>query len=73
MNLDDVQANFEDGEKVNMDSLFEKGIATSFYTGGFKLLSNGELTKKVQIEANFISKAAQDKLDANKIKYEILN
>ena len=72
MNLSDIQDSFNDGELVSIETLIEKRIATPAFTGGLKVLSMGELTKKVEIEAHSISKAAIEKLNANKVSFKIL-
>ncbi|MBM3207137.1 MAG: 50S ribosomal protein L15 [Chlamydiae bacterium] len=73
MNLSDIDVMFEDGEHVNIETLIARGIATQVYTGGLKVLSMGELTKKVEIEAVAISAQAQEKLKKNNISFKILS
>lgn len=72
LNLSDIQENFEDGERVCIETLIDKRIATPAYTGGLKILSMGELTKKVEIEAVSISKAAVEKLNSKKIQFKLV-
>ena len=72
LNLSDIQEKFNDGDKVNIETLIERRIATQAYTGGLKVLSMGELTKKVEIEAVAISAQAQEKLTKNNISFKIL-
>ena len=72
LNLRDIEKFFEDGEKVTFETLYQKGLVTPKYTGGFKILSVGELTKKVEIFANGISKEAQKKLSAKGIVFSIV-
>lgn len=73
LNLSDIQEMFNDGDKVNIETLIEMRIATQVYTGGLKVLSMGELTKKVEIEAVAISAQAQEKLNQNKISFKLLS
>jgi large subunit ribosomal protein L15 len=73
MNLSDIEELFEDGDQVNIETLMERRIATQVYTGGLKVLSMGELTKKVEIEAVAISAQAQEKLKKNNISFKILS
>jgi large subunit ribosomal protein L15 len=73
LNLSDIEELFEDGEKVNMEVLLERRIATPFYTGGLKILSMGDLSKKVEIEAFAISAQAKEKLKENNIPFKILS
>lgn len=72
INLGDIERYFNAGEKVNVETLLQKGIMTPHFTGGFKVLANGELTKKVDIEACAISAAAQEKLQKNNIPFKLL-
>ncbi len=72
MNLEQINAFYNDGEVVSYATLKEKGLAKRRLPGGIKILSKGELIKKVSIEANAFSKAAILKLEANKIKYKII-
>lgn len=71
INLDEINALFEDGEIVNFVNLYIRGVVTQKYTGGFKVLSRGELTKKVEIHANAISEAARVKLSEKGIPFTI--
>ncbi|NDE82203.1 MAG: 50S ribosomal protein L15 [Chlamydiia bacterium] len=73
LNLSDVQDLFNEGDQVNIEVLIHRGIATQAYTGGLKILSMGNLTKKVDIEAVAISAQAQEKLKQNKISFKLLN
>lgn len=73
MNLSDIQELFNDGDKVNIETLINRRIATQAYTGGLKILSMGELTKKVEIEAVAISEKAQEKLNNHKISFKLLS
>jgi large subunit ribosomal protein L15 len=73
LNLSDIEDNFKDGETVSIETLIAKRIATQAYTGGLKVLSMGELTKKVEIEAVAISAPAQEKLNKNKISFKLLS
>jgi large subunit ribosomal protein L15 len=62
INLEDIERLFNDGERVDLLALREKGIlkGSSF---GLKILGKGDLSKKVTIEANAISASAKEKLD----------
>jgi large subunit ribosomal protein L15 len=63
---------YADGEMVSLKTLQEKGFAPRRVEGGLKILSNGELTKKVTIEAAAYSAAAQDKLTQMGIAYKVV-
>lgn len=61
INLAQIQAFFNDGDLVNLESLHAKGlIGNSSY--GVKILGDGNLTKNVRIEAHSISEGARAKL-----------
>lgn len=70
INLGRLDAYFKDGEKINLKVLQEKGIAPRRAAGGLKILSQGELKKKVTIEAAAYSKAAEEKLKKAGISYQ---
>ena len=68
VNLKQIEMMFEAGEVVNIASLKDKG----FFSGrisGLKILGDGDLSKKVTIEANSFSVTAKAKLDAAGISY----
>jgi len=71
INLDQIDAAFKDGEVVNAQSLADRGFLSGT-TFGIKILGNGELTKKVTIEAAALSKSAQEKLQKANISFKIL-
>ena len=62
INLSRLDALYEDGEVVSLQTLQEKGVAPRSVGGGLKILSSGELTKKVSIEATAFSTGAEEKL-----------
>ncbi len=68
INLDQIEAIFEAGEVVNMLTLREKGFLKGA-SCGFKVLGNGDLAKKVTIEATAFSKSALEKLQSNGISF----
>jgi large subunit ribosomal protein L15 len=71
VNLGQIESMYEDGEIVNLVSLSERGfLSGSSY--GLKVLGNGELNKKVTIEAHAFSDSAREKLNANKIAFILL-
>lgn len=68
VNLSQINTMFEDGDLVNTTTLMERG----FIKGRnvlVKVLGNGELTKKVKIEADAFSKSAEEKLNKAKIAF----
>jgi large subunit ribosomal protein L15 len=70
VNLGMIEKLYSDGETVSLKSLQEKGHAPRRIPGGLKILSGGELNKKVIIEASFFSGAAEEKLKKSKISYQ---
>jgi large subunit ribosomal protein L15 len=70
INLSQIDAMYEDGEVVNAQTLSEKGFLSGS-TNGIKILGNGELTKKVKIEAQAISNGAREKLQKAKISVSL--
>lgn len=70
VNLSQINKMFEDGDIVNTATLMERG----FIKGRnvlVKVLGNGELTKKVKIEADAFSKSAEEKLNKAKIVFRL--
>jgi large subunit ribosomal protein L15 len=61
INLEEINEIFQDGETVSLETLREKGYLKG-HSNGVKILSNGELTKKVKIQVEAISSGAKDKL-----------
>lgn len=66
VNLNQIQAMYQEGETVNMQTLREKGFLSG-PSHGIKILGNGKLTKKVTIEAKALSGSAREKLHQEKI------
>jgi large subunit ribosomal protein L15 len=70
INLGMIEKLFNAGEVVSLKALQEKGFAPRRVEGGLKILSGGELKKKVSIEANFFSQTAEEKLKNNGISFQ---
>ena len=62
---------FEDGAEVTVASLIEAGIVKNA-RDGVKILGNGELTKKLTVKVNAVSKAAEEKITALGGKVEVI-
>ena len=71
INLGEISELFADGDVVNLESLKKVGYVKTA-SHGIKVLSEGELTKKVRIEANSMSKKAEEKLKSANIQYTIV-
>ncbi len=62
---------FEDGATVNLEALMEKGIIRKAYDG-LKVLGNGDITKKLTVEASVFSATAKEKIEAAGGKTEVI-
>ena len=54
---------FNDGDRVTLAALIEAGIVRK-ELDGLKVLGNGELTKKLTVEAKIFSATAKEKIEA---------
>lgn len=70
VSLSEIESTFEDGDIVNIETLAERGFIKG-RTYGVKIL-HGNLTKKVTIEVDKISKSARDELTKAKIEFTVL-
>ena len=62
---------FEDGETVTAEALLAKGILSKCEYG-YKVLANGNVTKKVTVQANAFSQAAKEAIEAAGGKAEVI-
>ena len=62
---------FEDGEIVTADALLAKGILSKCEYG-YKVLGNGNVTRKVTVQANAFSQAAKEAIEAAGGKAEVI-
>lgn len=69
--LSDIESRFNDGEVVNAATLIEKGIVKKI-VDGVAVLANGEITKKVTVQANRVTAAAAEKINAAGGKVEVI-
>lgn len=70
MNLSDLNC-YEDGTVINPEKLIADGKVKQV-TAGVKILGNGNLEKKLTIQANKFSKAAIEKIEAAGGKAEVI-
>jgi len=63
---------FEDGTVINAEVLKQKGILSKIEPYGVKVLGNGELTKKVVVQANKFTKSAVEKIEKAGGKVEVI-
>ncbi len=62
---------FDDDAVVSVDTLIEQGIVKN-PKDGVKILGNGELTKKLTVQANAFSAGAKEKIEALGGKAEVI-
>ena len=62
---------FEDGAVVSVETLVETGVVSN-PKDGLKILGNGELTKKLTVQANAFSASAKEKIEALGGKAEVI-
>ena len=66
-----VLENFDNDAVVSVDTLIERGIVKN-PRDGVKILGNGELTKKLTVQANAFSASAKAKIEALGGKAEVI-
>lgn len=71
VNLDAFDS-FEDGAVVNAEALKTAGVLSKIEPYGLKVLGDGELTKKVTVQAKKFSKSAVEKIEKAGGKVEVL-
>ena len=71
VNLNDLNK-FDDGAVVNAEALKAAGILSKIEPYGLKVLGDGELTKKVTVQAKKFSKSATEKIEKAGGKAEVL-
>ena len=70
INVDKLN-DFEDGAVINLETLTECGLVRK-QLDGVKILGQGELTKKVTVQATVFSAAAKEKIEAAGGKCEVI-
>ncbi|HVR43386.1 MAG TPA: 50S ribosomal protein L15 [Thermoanaerobaculia bacterium] len=63
LNLSELEARFEAGATVDRDALREAGLVKGARRK-IKILGDGELTKKLTVQADKFSKSAREKIEA---------
>lgn len=71
VNVATLNARFSDGDKVDLAALKEKGIIKKSLDG-LKVLGNGEIDKKITVEAAIFSAKAKEKIEAAGGKTEVV-
>ncbi len=62
VNLVDIEDRFDNGETVNVETLYAKNLVKG-NKDGIKVLGNGEVSKKLTVEVDKISASAKEKLE----------
>jgi len=70
INIGDLNV-FEDGTVINIVTLVENGMISKVYDG-LKVLGDGELTKKLTVQAKIFSASAKAKIEAAGGKAEVI-
>ena len=70
VNVGTLNARYEDGATVTLADLMEKGVINKALDG-LKVLGDGELTKKLTVEAAIFSATAKEKIEAAGGKTEV--
>ena len=70
VNVSDLNM-FNDGDTVNVAVLMEAGLVSK-ELDGLKILGNGEITKKLTVEAKIFSATAKEKIEAAGGKIEVI-
>lgn len=65
INLNDLERNFKNGEKVDIKSLIEKGLTDKIEARkGIKILGTGKLTKKITVDKDILmTKSAKEAIE----------
>jgi large subunit ribosomal protein L15 len=63
VNLEDLEARFDDGAAVDLDALRAAGLGTRKDVP-VKILARGELTKRLTVHAHAFSKTARERIEA---------
>ena len=71
VNVAALEANYEAGAVVTIDSLIEKGLVKKVLDG-VKVLGYGEIAKALTVQANAISESAKQKIEAAGGKIEVI-
>ena len=63
INVEQLDAKYNDGETVNKESLVAKGFISSKKTALVKVLGNGDIKKKLTVEVYKVSESAKAKIE----------
>ena len=63
INVEQLEAKFNDGETVDKTALIEKGFISSKNASLVKILGNGDVTKKLTVIVDKVSESAKAKIE----------
>jgi len=72
VNLKDLQSKFAEGDTVNRETLIKSGLIKGGGKYFIKILGNGELTKKLDIQVDAISKSAAKVIKESGGKFQLI-
>tara|TARA_Y100001934_G_C12280361_1_gene739572 strand:+ start:742 stop:1212 length:471 start_codon:yes stop_codon:yes gene_type:complete len=72
VNLSDIEDNFNEGDKVNAESLFALNLIRK-KTSNVKILGNGNLKKNLEISVHAVTKSAIAKIEKSGSSIELIN
>ncbi len=72
VNVEVLDKFFQDGDVVNAEALKAKGIISKIEEYGLKVLGDGEITKKLTVQAAKFTGAAKEKIEAAGGSIEVL-
>lgn len=64
VNVADLNANFNAGDSVDLETLRAKGLVRGNYLDGVRVLGDGALEKKLSVKARGFSASAKSKIEA---------
>ncbi len=70
VNLKTLEKYFQDGQEVNLETLYENGLVKKGMP--VKVLGDGELTKKLKVKAHAFSSSAKQKIESAGGSCEVL-
>ncbi len=71
VNVESLEEKFNDGDTVTVEKLLEAGIIKKTLDG-VKILGNGDLTKKLTVQAQKFTAGAKEKIEAAGGKAEVI-
>jgi len=72
VNVDQLEARFEKGSVVDLDSLKARRLVRGANSPGVKILARGEITKAMTVKVNRVSEEARKKIEGAGGKVELL-